>query len=59
MLGQVLSGETRAIDAGGEFILVGGGPKVEVLEFGELAVGQVTVRLDFGKVHHGGGGRWG
>lgn len=54
-----MSGETRAIDAGGEFILVGGGPKVEVLEFGELAVGQVTVCLDFGKVHHGGGGRWG
>lgn len=56
MLGEVLGGETRAIDAGGEFILVRIGSEVQVLKLRKLAVGDGAVCLDLGEVHHGGGG---
>jgi hypothetical protein len=53
MLGQVLGGEARAIDAGGDLVLVFS-TNVEVLELGQFAVCDVTVCCDLAKVNHGG-----
>jgi hypothetical protein len=54
MSGQVLGGETRAVDAGGDFILVDG-TQVEVLKLREFAVFDLAVCLDLTEVDHDAG----
>jgi hypothetical protein len=55
MLGQVLGGKARAIDAGCDLVLVFS-TNVKVLELGQFAVCDVAVCCDLTEVNHGAGG---